>query len=118
MEETSHIAHYNQPPMLHLLSPARSAVTQDLANFWCSTCVEVKKDLKGGYPKHFWPEDSLVAEEAARAKGRRGEPLFQRALPVGCREPGRPRRLGLSGFHPHAFGPSGRRAPLALQHGS
>jgi ATP-dependent helicase HrpB len=70
LEETSHIAHYNQPPMLHLLSLTRSSVTQDLANFWCSTCVEVKKDLKSGNPKYFWPEDFLVAEAAARAKGR------------------------------------------------
>jgi ATP-dependent helicase HrpB len=38
---------------LHLLSPARRPVqvTQDLANFWRSTYAEVKKDLKGRYPK-------------------------------------------------------------------
>ncbi|WP_218580740.1 hypothetical protein, partial [Pseudomonas sp. FSL R10-2964] len=43
----SHIGHYdNLPPMLHLLSPARSSVTQDLDNLWCSTCVEVKKNLR------------------------------------------------------------------------
>ena len=39
--------------MLNLLWPARSRVIQGLANFWCSICVEVKKDLK---PKHFGPE--------------------------------------------------------------
>ena len=41
------------PIKLHLLSPARQPVqvTQDLANFWRSTYLEVKKDLKGQYPK-------------------------------------------------------------------
>lgn len=101
--------------MLHLLSPTDSSVTQDLANLWCSTCVEVKKNLMGRYPKHFWPEDSLVAEAAARAKG---EQLLERGLPVGCREPSRQRSLGPSGLHPHVSGPLGRRAPLTLQHGS
>ncbi|WP_143518327.1 ATP-dependent helicase C-terminal domain-containing protein [Pseudomonas lundensis] len=47
VEKISHIGHYtNQPPMLHLLSPTDNSVTQDLANLWCSTCVE-KKDLMG-----------------------------------------------------------------------
>ncbi len=58
---------------LHLLSPARRPVqvTQDLANFWASTYAEVKKDLKGRYPKHYWPDDPLIAEPTARAKPRR-----------------------------------------------
>ncbi|WP_263144135.1 ATP-dependent helicase HrpB [Pseudomonas sp. RIT-PI-AD] len=58
---------------LHLLSPARRPVqvTQDLASFWRTTYAEVKKDLKGRYPKHYWPEDPLVAEPTARAKPRR-----------------------------------------------
>jgi ATP-dependent helicase HrpB len=57
---------------LHLLSPARRPVqvTQDLANFWRSTYSDVKKDLKGRYPKHYWPDDPLVAEATARAKPR------------------------------------------------
>lgn len=58
---------------LHLLSPARRPVqvTQDLASFWANTYAEVKKDLKGRYPKHYWPDDPLVAEPTARAKPRK-----------------------------------------------
>ena len=58
---------------LHLLSPARRPVqvTQDLASFWVNTYAEVKKDLKGRYPKHYWPEDPLIAEPTARAKPRK-----------------------------------------------
>ncbi|GAB3389632.1 ATP-dependent RNA helicase [Azotobacter armeniacus] len=57
---------------LHLLSPARRPVqvTQDLASFWANTYAEVKKDLKGRYPKHYWPDDPLIAEPTARAKPR------------------------------------------------
>jgi ATP-dependent helicase HrpB len=58
---------------LHLLSPAHRPVqvTQDLASFWANTYAEVKKDLKGRYPKHYWPDDPLIAEPTARAKPRR-----------------------------------------------
>lgn len=70
--DTPRIANGRQVLKLHLLSPARRPVqvTQDLANFWMSTYVEVKKDLKGRYPKHFWPDDPLVAQATARAKPR------------------------------------------------
>jgi ATP-dependent helicase HrpB len=49
--------------MLHLLSPARRPVqiTNDLAGFWNRTYPEVKKELKGRYPKHAWPDDPLQA---------------------------------------------------------
>ena len=62
-----------QPLKLHLLSPGHKPVqvTQDLASFWANTYAEVKKDLKGRYPKHYWPDDPLVAEPTARAKPRR-----------------------------------------------
>ncbi|MDH1729767.1 ATP-dependent helicase HrpB [Pseudomonas chengduensis] len=58
---------------LHLLSPARRPVqvTQDLASFWANTYLEVRKDLKGRYPKHYWPDDPLIAEPTARAKPRK-----------------------------------------------
>jgi ATP-dependent helicase HrpB len=58
---------------LHLLSPARRPVqvTQDLASFWANTYKQVKADLKGQYPKHYWPDDPLQAEPTARAKPRR-----------------------------------------------
>ncbi|MDU9391261.1 ATP-dependent helicase HrpB [Pseudomonas sp. zfem002] len=72
LADTPRIAQGRQQVLLHLLSPARRPVqvTQDLANFWKSTYSEVKKDLKGRYPKHYWPDDPLVAEATARAKPR------------------------------------------------
>ena len=73
LSETPRIAQGRQPLILHLLSPARRPVqvTQDLANFWRSTYAQVKKDLKGRYPKHYWPEDPLAGEATARAKPRK-----------------------------------------------
>ncbi|WP_339907852.1 ATP-dependent helicase HrpB [Pseudomonas guineae] len=73
LADTPRIAGGRQAVKLHLLSPARRPVqvTQDLANFWRSTYTEVKKDLKGRYPKHYWPDDPLIAEPTARAKPRK-----------------------------------------------
>ncbi|WP_273824684.1 ATP-dependent helicase HrpB [Pseudomonas asplenii] len=73
LAETPRVAGGRQVVKLHLLSPARRPVqvTQDLANFWRSTYADVKKDLKGRYPKHYWPDDPLVAEATARAKPRK-----------------------------------------------
>ncbi len=47
------------PLTLHLLSPAQRPiqVTQDLASFWDNTYAQVCKDLKGRYPRHYWPDD-------------------------------------------------------------
>ena len=72
LADTPRVANGRQQVKLHLLSPARRPVqvTQDLANFWRTTYAEVKKDLKGRYPKHYWPDDPLVAEATARAKPR------------------------------------------------
>ena len=72
LADTPRIAQGRQQVKLHLLSPARRPVqvTQDLANFWRTTYTQVKKDLKGRYPKHYWPDDPLVAEATARAKPR------------------------------------------------
>lgn len=58
---------------LHLLSPARRPVqvTQDLAGFWSGSYADVRKDLRGRYPKHYWPEDPAQAEPTARAKPRK-----------------------------------------------
>ena len=46
------------PLLIELLSPARRAIqlTQDLAHFWSNAYVEVKKEMKGRYPKHRWPD--------------------------------------------------------------
>jgi ATP-dependent helicase HrpB len=73
LADTPRIAGGRQIVKLHLLSPARRPVqvTQDLASFWRTTYAEVKKDLKGRYPKHYWPDDPLVAEATARIKPRK-----------------------------------------------
>ncbi len=57
---------------LHLLSPAHRPVqvTRDLQSFWSHTYFEVKKDLKGRYPKHYWPDDPLAAEATRRTRPR------------------------------------------------
>ncbi len=70
--DTPRIANGRVPLLLHLLSPARQPVqvTGDLASFWKNSYQEVKKDLKGRYPKHYWPDDPLQAQPTARAKPR------------------------------------------------
>ena len=56
--------------LVHLLSPAGRPiqVTRDLAGFWQSTYHEVKKELKGRYPKHYWPDDPLTAQATSRVR--------------------------------------------------
>ena len=60
------------PLTLHLLSPARRPVqvTRDLASFWANGYKAVKAELKGRYPRHYWPDDPLVAEPTARVRPR------------------------------------------------
>jgi ATP-dependent helicase HrpB len=55
---------------LHLLSPARRPlqVTQDLEGFWRTGYADVKKEMKGRYPKHPWPDNPLAALPTARTK--------------------------------------------------
>jgi ATP-dependent helicase HrpB len=56
--------------LLKLLSPAGRPVqvTRDLVSFWNRGYHEVKKDLKGRYPKHYWPEDPLAAQPTRRVR--------------------------------------------------
>ncbi|MED4753637.1 ATP-dependent helicase HrpB [Brevibacillus choshinensis] len=71
-KETPRIGSGRIPLTLHLLSPAHRPVqvTRDLANFWLHTYFEVKKDLKGRYPKHYWPDDPLQAIPTNRTRPR------------------------------------------------
>lgn len=64
LTETPRLARGRVPLTIHLLSPAQRpvAVTQDLASFWKNAYPEVRKDLRGRYPRHPWPEDPFTAE--------------------------------------------------------
>ncbi len=70
--ETPRLMDGKIPVMLHLLSPARRSVqvTKDLASFWAFAYHEVKKELRGRYPKHHWPDDPLKAPPTSKAKRR------------------------------------------------
>ena len=61
-------------PLLLKIAVARAAgpvqITRDLVSFWNRGYHEVKKDLKGRYPKHYWPEDPHTAEPTQRARVR------------------------------------------------
>jgi ATP-dependent helicase HrpB len=61
-----------QPVVLHLLAPNRrpAQVTTDLAGFWQGSYADVRKDLRGRYPKHSWPEDPLLALPEDRPRRR------------------------------------------------
>ena len=64
MTESPRLAAGRATVVMHLLSPARRPVqvTQDLAGFWRTSYFDVRKDLRGRYPKHDWPQDPLVAK--------------------------------------------------------
>jgi ATP-dependent helicase HrpB len=73
LADTPRVAAGKVPVLLHLLSPASRPVqvTQDLATFWAGSYHQVRKELKGRYPKHHWPDDPMRAEATARAKPRK-----------------------------------------------
>ena len=73
LEATPTVLGGRVPLVMHLLSPAGrpAQVTTDLASFWRDAYFDVRKDLRGRYPKHHWPENPLDATPTARAKRRR-----------------------------------------------
>ncbi|MCX7289080.1 MAG: hypothetical protein NTW20_16435 [Rhodobacterales bacterium] len=60
------------PVKITLLSPARAPVqvTTDLPRFWATSYADVRKDMRGAYPRHPWPLDPTQAEPTLRAKPR------------------------------------------------
>jgi ATP-dependent helicase HrpB len=70
--ETPRVGGGRVPVAIHLLSPAGRPlqVTRDLAGFWAGSYAEVRRDMRGRYPRHPWPDDPLAAPATARAKPR------------------------------------------------
>jgi ATP-dependent helicase HrpB len=68
--DTPRVAAGRQPVLVHLLSPAGRPVqmTQDLASFWAGSYHQVKKEMRGRYPKHHWPEDPITAMPTSRVR--------------------------------------------------
>jgi len=72
LTETPGVCQGKVPITVHLLSPASRVIqiTKDLKSFWDNTYLEVKKDLMGRYPKHYWPENPYEAQPTNRVKKR------------------------------------------------
>ncbi len=71
-KQTPCVANGQIKVVIHLLSPAGRplAITEDLASFWANAYQEVKKQMKGRYPKHPWPDDPLSATATRHTKKR------------------------------------------------
>jgi ATP-dependent helicase HrpB len=68
--ETPRLARGRVPVLLHLLGPNNRPVqiTNDLRSFWTTAYHQVRKDLRGRYPKHAWPEDPFRAQPSIKGK--------------------------------------------------
>ena len=69
---TRHPTVAGKPLKVTLLSPAHRPIqiTMDLPGFWASSYADVRKDMRGQYPKHPWPEDPTQEDPTLRAKRR------------------------------------------------
>jgi ATP-dependent helicase HrpB len=74
--ETPRVGGGAVPVTFKLLSPAQRPVqiTRDLAGFWRSSYLEVRKDMRGRYPKHHWPDDPLQAQPTRGTRRKPGKP--------------------------------------------
>jgi ATP-dependent helicase HrpB len=73
LAESPRLGPRHEPVVFELLAPNGRPVqtTRDLRSFWNTTYQEVRKELRGRYPRHPWPEDPWTAPPTARAKPRR-----------------------------------------------
>jgi len=73
LADTPRIGGGQVPITLKLLSPARRPmqITRDLAGFWRGSYAQVRKDMRGRYPRHYWPENPLEAEPVRGVRPRR-----------------------------------------------
>ncbi|MFK3873825.1 ATP-dependent helicase HrpB [Pseudoalteromonas rhizosphaerae] len=72
MTSTPILAQGKLPLLMELLSPARRPLqlTQDLAGFWQTSYREVQKEMKGRYPKHFWPDNPATSVATSKVKSK------------------------------------------------
>jgi len=72
LQDTPKLVGGRAPVTFKLLSPAQRPVqvTKDLAGFWRGSYADVRKDMRGRYPKHYWPENPLEAEPTRGARRR------------------------------------------------
>jgi ATP-dependent helicase HrpB len=76
--ETPRVAGGQVPVVMTLLSPAQRPiqVTKDLSGFWKGAYQLVRKDMRGRYPKHYWPEDPFTAVATRRVRPNQGHDSF------------------------------------------
>ena len=74
MMETPKVAGGRVSVVMTLLSPAHRPIqiTKDLAGFWREGYQIVRKDMRGRYPKHYWPEDPFTATATRRTRPANG----------------------------------------------